>query len=188
MQMRKTCFAVTLVSLFLLASVAYADDFASTGTTSVGVTVGAEAAIRVDTATTNLTTTGTLFTDYTGTTNFTYKVRTTKVGGSGTITLQVTTDFSPSGGPSVASPPTGDDTLSYTCSVNGPGKGGTATACSGSQTASTSTATDVVNPFSANARSDKGGNTGSVAWTLTNDPAYQTGSYNATVTFTISAT
>jgi hypothetical protein len=32
-----------------------------------------------------------------------------------------------------------------------------------------------------------GGNTASMGWTLTNDPKYQTGSYSATVTITISA-
>ncbi len=155
--------------------------FAASGTTSVGVTVYAEAALHVDTASTSLSTTGTLFTnDYAGTTNFTYKVRTTKSGGTGNIQLKVLTDFG-GNGPSVASPPTAGDTLAYTCAVGGAG-----TACSGSQTSSTTASTPVVD-FGENVRSGKNGDSGSVNWTLTNDPAYDTGSYTATVQFTISA-
>ena len=126
---------------------------------------------------------GTTFnSNYTGTTSLTYKVRTTKVGGSGAITLKVTTDFGPAGGPSVATPPTAGDTLAYTCTLTSPG-----TACSGSQTASTAAGTPV-GTFGADAKSASAGNGGTVAWTLTNDPQYSTGTYTAIVTFTISAT
>jgi hypothetical protein len=45
-----------------------------------------------------------------------------------------------------------------------------------------------VGSFGADAKSTAAGNTGSVAWSLTNDPTYATGAYTATVTFTISAT
>jgi hypothetical protein len=41
--------------------------------------------------------------------------------------------------------------------------------------------------FGAAARSSAAGDTGSVSWSLTNDPKYATGTYTATVTFTISA-
>lgn len=156
--------------------------FASTGTTTVSVTVGSEAAIQINTATTTLTTATTTFADYTGTTNLTYKIRTTQGSGTGAITLRVTSDFSPAGGPSVGSPPTAGDLLQYTCTVASPG-----TACAGTQTASTSSDTSV-GTFGADARSTAAGNSGSVAWTLTNDPVYKTGTYTATVTFTISAT
>src|SRR5450755_4194383 len=105
-------FAVLAVSL---AAVSAQAQFAGTGTTSVSVTVAAEASIQVNTATTTLTNVGTIFAAYTGTTNLTYKMRTPKVGGSGTITLQVTSDFSPATGPSVATPPTAGDALAYTC-------------------------------------------------------------------------
>jgi hypothetical protein len=100
--------------------------FAGTGTTSVSVTVGSEAAIQVNTATSTLTSAGTTFNNYTGSTAFTYKIRTTKVGGTGAVTVQVTSDFSPVGGPSVATPPTAGDALAYTCTVAAPG-----TACAG---------------------------------------------------------
>ncbi len=156
--------------------------FAPTGTTSVSVTIGPEAAIQIDTPTSTLTDGTGFATNFTGSTNYTYKVRTTKSTGSGAITLKVTTDFSPAGGPSVLTPPTAGDTRAYTCTLTSPGTG-----CSGSQTAST-TASTPVGTFGADAKSAVGGNTGSVAWTLTNDPQYSTGTYAATVTFTISAT
>src|SRR5690349_12515668 len=106
--------ALGLVVGFFAMSNGYAQ-FAGTGTTSVAVTVGAEAAIQVNTATSTLTSAGTTFNNYTGSTAFTYKIRSTKVGGTGAVTVQVTSDFSPAGGPSVASPPTAGDTLAYTC-------------------------------------------------------------------------
>jgi len=155
--------------------------FASTGTTTVSVTIAAEASLQIDTSTTTLTSSG-IFANYTGTTTLTYKIRTTQSTGSGNVTLKVTTDFSPANGPSVASPPNAGDTLAYTCTVSAPGS-----ACTGSQTSSTSSSTPVAT-FGAAANSAVAGNSGSVAWTLTNDPAYHTGSYSATVTFTVSAT
>ena len=169
-------------AMLVWAGAAHAQ-FAATGTTTVSVAIAAEAALQINTATSTLTAAGTTFNNnYTGTTSLTYKVRTTKVGGSGTITLKVTTDFSPSGGPSVLTPPTAGDTLAYTCTLTSPGTG-----CSGSQTSSTAASTPV-GSFGADAKSANAGNGGSVAWTLTNDPQYSTGTYTAIVTFTISAT
>ncbi|MCL5742366.1 MAG: hypothetical protein M1541_00355 [Acidobacteria bacterium] len=175
----------TLVFLALAAVMwsppASAQSFGSSGTTTMSLTVAAEAAIRVDTDTTSLGASGTNFADYTGSTNFTYRVR-TKAGGTGSITLRVTSDF-PAGGPSVASPPTAGDALSYTCTVASPGTG-----CNSSQTASTTGETNVAT-FGANAKSLRDGTGGnSVSWLLTNDPQYSTGTYSATVTFTISTT
>ena len=172
----------TLLTLILAASPAVlkAQTFAASGTTTLSVSVSAEAALSVSTSTTSLTASGAIFSPFTGTTNLTYKVRTTKVGGSGTITTQVTTDFT-GAGPSVATPPSSGDALTYTCTVASPG-----TACSSAQTASTTAATSV-GTFGANAHSAKAGNTASLAWSLTNDPLYETGTYTATVTFTISA-
>jgi hypothetical protein len=160
--------------------------FAATGTTTLSVAIAAEAAISVTTATTSLTEAsgaGVFGSPYTGTTNFSYKVRSTKVGGAGAITVKVTTDF-PAGGPSVASPLTGD-AMTYTCTA-----ASSATACSGSVTASTSSATSVTT-FATDAHSASGAgasDAGTVAWSLPNDPVYQTGTYTATATFTISAT
>jgi hypothetical protein len=170
-------------ALLLTVSLAHAQLGTSTGTTTVSVTVGAEAALNVTTSSTSLTSTGTNFTNYTGSTSLTYYVRTTQSGGSGSLTLKVTSDFTPTGGPSVGSPLSTGDKLAYTCTVSGAG-----TACSGSVTSSTSSSTSVIT-FGAGAHTVTfpGGDTATTGWTLTNDPKYPTGSYSATVTYTISA-
>jgi hypothetical protein len=174
---------LSLLALALLftVSVGYAQGSA-TGPTTVSVTVGPEASLTVN-STTTLTTTGSVFNNFTGTTTATYLIRTTQSGGSGTITLKVTTDFSPANGPSVATPPTAGDALKYTCGGASP-----ATPCTGTQTASTSTSTPLVT-FGADAHTTTtSGSTATASWTLTNDPVYKTGTYTATVTFTIAAT
>lgn len=165
--------------LSIAASAAWAQS--NTGTTTVSVTVGAEASLTVASPT-PLTAVGSVFNSYTGSTVVTYFVRTTQTTGSGSITLKVTTDFSPANGPSVATPPTAGDALKYTCTAAAP-----ATACSGTQTALT-TGTTPVATFGADAHTTtSGGSTVTNSWTLTNDPVYKTGTYNATVTYTISA-
>jgi hypothetical protein len=172
-----------LSGCLLLALVGAAQaQFASSGTTSLSVAIPPEAALQINTSTTTLSSAGATFNlNFTGTTNFTFKIRTTKTGGTGTINLKVTSDFSPAGGPSVLTPPTAGDALAYTCSLTGLG-----TACSGSQTASTTSSTPV-GAFGANAMTPSAGDSGSVSWTLTDDPQYSTGTYTATVTFSISA-
>src|SRR5271166_1161973 len=91
-------------------------------TTTLAVTVGPEAALSIATATTSLATTSTSFgSPFSGTTALNYLIRTSKTSGTGTITLQITADFSGAGGPSVGSPPTAGDALTYTCSVSAPG-------------------------------------------------------------------
>jgi hypothetical protein len=150
-------------------------------TSTVSVNVLAEAGLTVPTNAT-LTSTGSLFANYTGTNTFTYYVRTSSgTGGGGSITMQVTSDFGP-GGPSVASSAATGDYLTYVSTPVSP-----ATAATTSLTASTTTATTVAT-FGANAHSAKGGNAGNtVNWTLINDPMYATGTYTSTVTWTISA-
>jgi hypothetical protein len=170
--------AIIACALLALAGMVQAQN-----TTNLQVVIGPEASLTVTTGTTNLSTAGTNFSiPYTGTTNFTYQIRTTKTNGTGTITSMVTTDFAGTGGPSVVTPPTSGDALTYTCTITDPG-----TPCSGSQIASHTAATSVAT-FGAAASSTKAGNSGSVAWSLTDDPVYATGTYTATVTFTISAT
>lgn len=174
----KRLYVLAVLAVLCMSSLSYAQ-FAGTGTTTLSVTVGTEASIRIDTGATTLATAGTNFTNpYSGTTNFTYKVRTKQSGGTGSITLRVSTDFG-AGGPSVGAPVNGD-LLTYTCTNSGVG-----TACPSAVTALT-TDTNVVS-FGANAKSASAGDTGSVVWSLTNDPAYATGTYTATVTFTVSA-
>lgn len=167
----------TFGALLIMAGTAHAQ---GTSPTTVQVTIAAEASLSITSAAT-LTTSGTSFANpFTGTTSFTYKIRTKQSTGTGSITLQVTSDFSPTLGPSVLSPPTGSDKLSYTCALLAPG-----TPCASSTNSSTAATTNV-GTFGADAKSAAG--TGSVAWSLTNDPLYAVGTYNATVTFTISAT
>jgi hypothetical protein len=171
--------------LFLLASIAtlfVSCAFAQTTapTSTVSVTVGPEAGLTINTANATLTSVGTNFADYTGNTSFTYFVRTSATSGTGAITVKVSSDFGPAGGPSVVTPLTSGDALSYVATATSP-----ASAATGAQTAAT-TATSVAT-FGAGAHSAKAGNGGSTAWTLTNDPAYATGSYSATLTWTISA-
>jgi len=166
----------------LLAAPASFGQFAATGTTNLSVTVSAEAALQVTTSTTTLAAIGTIFNPYTGTTNLTYKIRTTQATGTGNLTLKVTSDFSPANGPSVATPPSAGDALTYTCTAAAP-----ATGCSSAQTASTTSSTSVAT-FGAGASSSNAGNAASTVWSLTNDPVYHTGAYSATVTYTISAT
>ena len=123
-----------LVPGFLLVALACPSraQFASSGTTTLSVTMRAGAIAQINTSTTTLTSAGATFNqNYTGTTSFTFKIRTTKAAGTGSVSLKVTTDFSPSGGPSRPTSPTENDALAYTCSLTGLG-----TACSGSQTAS----------------------------------------------------
>jgi hypothetical protein len=169
------------LGLLLTACLAHAQLGGSTGATTMSVAVGAEAGLTVNTGTSTLASAGTNFSTYTGTTSLTYFIRTTPSTGTGSIVLQVTTDFSPAGGPSVASPPTTGDALTYNCTVSSPG-----TACTGPLTAKTGSTTNVAT-FGGDAHSAFAGNSASVAWSLTNDPLYKVGTYTATVTFTISA-
>ena len=66
-------FALLAVTLNGMAAWA---QFNNSGTTTIAVSVSAEAAIRIDTSSTSLANSGQMFADYTGTTNFTYKIRT----------------------------------------------------------------------------------------------------------------
>jgi len=123
------------------------------------------------------------FAPFTGTLTVSYRARTTPSGG-GTLTVEVSSDFSPTGGPSAAA-----GALSFTCSGAGLG-----TACSGTQTASTTSQTTMVN-LPASACTGGGGSccasdpaSVSVNFSLTDSPAYSTGYYSASVIFRISAT
>ena len=175
--MKQTMTIITAVfAMLVLACAAHAQ---GTGNTTLSLNVPAEASLTVTTGTTNLSTASTVFgNSFTGATNLTFKLRTAKTGGSGTITAKVSTDFSPANGPSVTTPPTAGDALTYGCTA-APG-----TACTGPITASTVSATNVAT-FATNTKTATG--TGSVSWSLTDDPLYETGTYTATILFTISA-
>lgn len=145
-----------------------------TGATTVSATVSADASIAVSSPT-NLTQGVGAFALYTGSTTVTFSIRTTKVGGSGSIVLQAA-EFAPAGGPLVSN---GD--LTYTCS----GSPTVGSPCAGTITAATSSATSVVSAIGADAKANGTGVT--VNWTLANSPLFSTGTYTSTVTFTLSS-
>ena len=152
----------------------------ATGTLSATLTpVGALSTPATATLTKSLNS----FQPFTATLPVSYQVRTTPGGAGGTITLTVLNDFSPTGGPAAAS-----GALSYVCSGANLG-----TACSGPQTASTTTQTPVLTvPASActgggGSCSSQNPNSMSLTFTLIDSPVYPTGTYSANIKFTISA-
>jgi hypothetical protein len=114
-----------------------------------------------------------------GTLMVSYWARTSSAGG-GSVTVQASSNFSPSGGPSVSD-------VTYLCSGATLGAG-----CSGSQTLTTSLATPAVSlPTGActgggNACSTAEPNTVLLTFSGLNKPHYKTGNYSALITFTIS--
>lgn len=165
-----------LVLLTILLALAVAPAFAvtDTKTSTVSVVVGPEAAITINTADALLTpSSAAAFADYTGTTSFTYFLRAGSNGGF--IQFSLASNFTGSAG---SIPVTA---LSYVPTVASSGTAATGTSVSLSANESVAT-------FAAGAHSAKTGDAGSVAWTLTNDPSYAAGSYQTTVTWTISAT
>lgn len=153
-----------------------------TGSQTLSATINPVGSIAAP-ASANLTSSATTFQPFTGSLTVNYWARTTPVGG-GTITLNVSSDFTPAGGPSAAT-----GALAYTCTGATLG-----TACSGSQTASTTFQTPVLTlPASActgggGACSSQNPNSVNLSFTLTDSPDYGTGTYSAKVTFTISST
>ena len=134
-------------------------------------------------ANSTVTSAGTTFTGYSGSLTVSYRARTTATTGSGSLTVKASADFSPAGGPSVAA-----GQLTYTC-----GAATLGTACSGMQTASTTSQTNIAT-IGSDACTGGGGscstanpNTVQTSLALANSPAYKTGTYSATLTFTISA-
>jgi hypothetical protein len=167
--------AAALAGLFLAGSVSVSfGQVTRTGTTTVTTNIAADASVAVSTPTT-LTQGGGAFASFTGSTTVTFSIRTTKVGGSGSIVLQAA-EFSPAGGPTVAA-----GNLTYTCS----GSPTVGTPCAASQTASLSSTTPVVSSIGADAKANGTGVT--VNWTLANSPLFSTGAYSATVTFTLTS-
>jgi hypothetical protein len=144
-----------------------------TGSTIVTANVAADASITVSTPT--VLTAGAAFGAFTGSTTVTFSIRTTKVGGSGSITLQAA-EFTTAGGPLVSA-----GNLTYSCS----GTPSVGTKCAGPITASTSAATAVLSSVGADAKANA--QVINVDWSLANSPAFSTGSYSSTVTFTLSS-
>lgn len=163
--MKRNIVLTIAAAALALAPAAFAAD------STVSVEVGPEASFVSTSATTTMSKANTTFGAYSGTTNFTYKIRTTTEGGTGAITVSVT-EFG-ANGPVIAD-------LAYTCTA-----GGLGTACA--STPALLTATPVVT-FGADAHSADAGNAGTAVWTLADRTAMKTGTYTSTATFTISAT
>jgi hypothetical protein len=138
-----------------------------------------------------LTKTGVVFATYTGSLMIQYRARTTAGSGSGSITVRASSDFTcASGGPCIATPPSAGDALSYTCTGATLGSN-----CAGTQTMSTTTAKNVVTAIPAASCTGGGSpcttvnpNTVTLNFSLSDDPKYKTGSYSASLLFTISTT
>jgi len=127
----------------------------------------------------NLTSSSTRFGNFSGSFLVSYWAR-TMTGGSGSITIQALSDFSPSGGPTIGS-------VSYTCSGATLG-----TPCSGSHALSTLTQSPVVT-LPGGACTGGGGfcstqdpNTVLLQFVLPSKPQLKTGSFSAQITITIS--
>src|SRR5260370_26003475 len=104
-----------------------------TGGQTLSVNLGAQAKLAVVQSSVTLLHAGATFANFTGAVSVQYKVRTTS-SGSSTLVVKAASDFSPANGPSIV-----NSDLTYTCN------GATlVTACSVSQTISTTTQTHVV--------------------------------------------
>jgi hypothetical protein len=134
---------------------------------------------------------GTNFNHEAATVTIQYRARTTASSGTGSITVEATSDFVCVGGGSCTSAPSASSgALVYTCTGATLGSG-----CAGTQTISTGGATNVVSAIPAASCTGGGSpcttadpNTVTMNFSLTDDPKYKTGAYTATLTFTISAT
>jgi hypothetical protein len=181
--------ASVMTLIALLVTPAWAG--AQTVTQGLSAVISPLGGLFTITASTTLTKAGTVFTNYASAApvNIQYRARTTQGTGAATITVKATTDFTcASKGPCIAVPPTAGDALKYTCSGATLGSN-----CPGTLTMSTTASTSVVT-IPATACTGGGGSCSSVTpntvnlnFTLTDDPKYKTGSYTATLTFTISA-
>ena len=161
---------------------AFVNSATGTATQTLSAQINAVGELSVP-STLNVSNSGNIFSAFTGNLTISYRARTTASTGSGSLTIEATADFSPTGGPSIAG-----GQLTYTCSSATLGS-----ACSGTQTGSTSSQTSVVT-MGAGLCTGGGGscssvnpNTTQTSFTLADNPAFKTGTYSATLTFTISA-
>jgi len=179
-------FAVILISLKVSSPAN-----AATANANVVVQVAASASISA-TASVTLTPPATPFTgNYTGLTLLTFSIRTTPTTGSGSLTVQGQTEFTPGTAGDVG-PTIAGGKLTYACASGdlttgtGSGLSGTLTYCGGaSQTVSMTTGTNVLTGIGA--KSNAGGDTLNVHWTVPDSATYVVDTYTATVTFTLTA-
>jgi hypothetical protein len=174
---------VAAILCALLGIPAHFQAATSTATQSLTATLSPIGKVSVPSSV-SLTHVGSTFASFGASVSVSYKVRTTPSGTGGSITMQAGSDFTPTGGPLLSA-----GNLTYTCSGSTLG-----TACSGTQTVSTTTATPVLTiPTSAcsgggGSCSSSNPNSVSINLSLPDQPAFATGVYSTQVTFTISAT
>lgn len=153
----------------------------ATATQTLSVNTGAIGKLAVVPSNVSLVHTGAIFENFAGAVTVQYQVRTTVSTGSSFITVQAASDFSPANGPSIA----GSD-LTYACSGATVG-----TACSGIKVVSASSQTSVVTVGSGVCTGDGCGgaspNSVTVNLNLVDSPAFKSGSYSTSLTFSISA-
>ncbi len=177
--MNKGSKALLILALMMLFTVHLSAQLA-TANPQLQVTVGPEASITLGGTGSPyaFTQTGTVFNNYTLNLPFTYKIRTKKVGGSGSLTASFAADFA--GAASGVGPKMATD-LTYSSSTGLSGV-----------TAQSNKATSVgaslpVFTFITNQHSADGGTAGSIDWVLLNKPSFETDVYSTTVVLTISA-
>src|SRR5271169_3923901 len=90
----KKMIAFAAFALLFTASSAHAQLGATAPTGTIEAIVNPEMALTLQTPALVLTQTGNNYSNYTGTVNYTDFIRTTTTGGSGAVTVEVTTDFS----------------------------------------------------------------------------------------------
>ena|SRR5947207_201936 len=175
--MKRILAGLTALGLIFLAAPAFAAS--ASGTTQVQINVAADASISVP-ATCTLTTAG-AFAQYAGAcAASSYSVRTTKVGGTGSILLATAADWAgANSGPTLAG-----DVFRFTNAGNA---GGPGTLNAGpTQIAATGTNYNVVTAMGANAHANSVSFT--TSFTLANNPAWETGAYTIDIVYTLSAT
>jgi len=172
------CFLLFAIG-FLWDRPARADSVTLTQTLSARLLPAAKLAVP---ATVQLLASGAAFQPFSGTLTVSYRVRTSRAG-TGAITLQVTSDFSPAGGPSAAA-----GSLTYACDPATLG-----TSCQDGQTAATALQSPVLSLPPAACTGGGGpcstADPGSIRlnFKLDNTSAAATGTYAAQITFLISA-
>ena len=185
---RKVCPSFTAqlaLCVFLLPNLSHAQN---TITQTLNATIVPEGSLVTLTSPLVLSKTNGTSSVFSGSVTLSYRARTSQGNGQGSVTLKATSDFAPSGGPSIAHPPSSVDQFTYTCSGATLG-----VSCSGVQAISTTSATNVIS-IGPSACTGGGGpcsstdpNSANVTFSLSDDPKYKTGSYSATLTWTISA-
>jgi hypothetical protein len=169
------------IPVILLATAQPALCATASGTQTLNVSVGAIGKLSAVQSSVSLTHAGSVFANFTGAVTLQYKVRTTLSTGSSSLTAKAASEFTPATGPQIA-----NSDLTYTCSGATLGA-----ACSGTQTVSTSSQTNIVTVGSGActgtgcAGADP--NSVTVNVNLIDSPVFKTGSYSTSLTFSISA-